>query len=37
MAGAQTGAELRYKLLDLEKPLFTMIYGYCLGAGSAWR
>ena len=29
----QTGAELRHKLLDLEKPLFAMIYGYCLRGG----
>ena len=26
-------AELRHKLLDLEKPLIAMIYGYCLGGG----
>jgi enoyl-CoA hydratase/carnithine racemase len=25
----ETTAELRHKLLDLEKPLIAMIYGYC--------
>ena len=29
----ETAAELRHKLLDLEKPLIAMIYGYCLGGG----
>ena len=29
----ETSAELRHKLLDLEKPLIAMIYGYCLGGG----
>ena len=33
----ERSAELRRKLLDLEKPLIAMIYGYCLGVGSAWR
>src|SRR3984885_5517205 len=26
-------AKLRHKLLNLEKPLIAMIYGYCLGGG----
>src|ERR1700738_2971236 len=29
----ETSAELRRNLLDLEKPLIAMIYGYCLGGG----
>src|ERR1041384_7534580 len=29
----QTSAELRQKLLDLEKPLIPVIYGCCLGGG----
>jgi enoyl-CoA hydratase/carnithine racemase len=29
----ERSAELRRKLLDLEKPLIAMIYGYCLGGG----
>ncbi len=29
----ETTAELRHKLIDLEKPLIAMIYGYCLGGG----
>src|ERR1700724_224590 len=29
----ETSAALRQKLLDLEKPLIAMIYGYCLGGG----
>lgn len=30
---AQEPAKLRRMLLDLEKPLIAMIYGYCLGGG----
>jgi len=29
----EISADLRHKLLDLEKPLIAMIYGYCLGGG----
>src|ERR1700739_423799 len=29
----ETSAEVRRQLLDLEKPLSAMIYGYCLGGG----
>lgn len=31
--GQQEPAQLRRMLIDLEKPLIAMIYGYCLGGG----